>query len=294
MQLLYGRIGIDDNQLFTAVGDRFVPLSAIPDAARLLPDSCCDVGQVLREGVWAALAETLRISSVPDFAPTFTADQIHVEPPIIAPAKIICVGHNYAAHAEESDQEPPSQPVLFAKTSNTLVGHGATIDYPSSLTAELDYEGELAVIIGRAGSHIRREKALEYVAGYTIYNDLTARDVQLASSQWFRGKSLDRTGPLGPSVVSTDELRDTTGLTLETRVNGEVRQSARCGDMIFSPAALIAFISNGISLEPGDVIATGTPAGVGHSFRPPRFLAPGDVVEVTITALGTLRTKIAE
>lgn len=210
--------------------------------------------------------------------------------PILRPRKnIICVGRNYAAHAHERGAEAPGEPVFFTKAPTTVVGPDARVPYPA-VTEQFDYEGELAVIIGRKGRNIPREKALDYVFGYTIANDLTARDLQKRHQQWFRGKSLDATCPMGPWIVTPDELGPVHDLRLETRVNGELRQEGLTAHMVFDVPTLIAVLSDGMTLEPGDIIMTGTPAGVGAALG--KLLSPGDRVDITIDAIGTLTTYI--
>jgi 2-keto-4-pentenoate hydratase/2-oxohepta-3-ene-1,7-dioic acid hydratase in catechol pathway len=216
------------------------------------------------------------------------------------PRNVICVGQNYHQHSLEFDASGynstpsngvPDRPVVFTKAPSSVIGPGDVIPLHDNLTEELDYEAELGVIIGRGGRGIPAEEALSHVWGYTIINDITARDVQRDHRQWFLGKSLDGACPMGPFAVTADEV-DLTDLLVETRVNGELRQSAKTADLIFDVPTLIATISAGMTLEPGDVIATGTPAGVGIGFDPPRFLRAGDTVEVSITGLGTLTNTV--
>jgi 2-keto-4-pentenoate hydratase/2-oxohepta-3-ene-1,7-dioic acid hydratase in catechol pathway len=230
-----------------------------------------------------------RIEEVP--AEAVPREAVTLAPPVLVPSKIICIGLNYALHAAEGNQELPSVPLLFAKLSNTLVGDGEHVLYPP-ITSELDYEGELGVVIGRRASSVPEQDAMAYVGGFTIVNDISARDLQMSEPQWIRGKSLDTFAPMGPYFVTVDEIRDVGSLRIRTSVNGEVRQDASCSDMVFGVERLIAFISQAITLEPGDVIATGTPPGVGLGFEPPRYLVPGDVVDVTIEPIGTLHSPI--
>lgn len=210
--------------------------------------------------------------------------------PIPRPRKnVFCVGRNYADHAKERGADVPKYPVFFTKAPTTVVGPGARVLLPPQ-TAQFDYEGELAVIIGKEGRDIPKDRACDYIFGYTIINDLTARDLQSSHMQFFKGKSLDGSCPMGPVIVTADEVGELSRLTLETRVNGEIRQSAPLSDMIFDVPTLIESLSDGLTLEPGDIIATGTPSGVGSATG--RFLAKGDVVSVTIGPLGTLTTYI--
>ena len=213
-------------------------------------------------------------------------------PPVVHPSKIVCVGLNYRLHAEEGRVPVPPNPVLFAKFPSTLVGHGAAIIYPR-VTTQLDYEGELAVIIGRRASRVTVADALGYVGAYTILDDVSARDLQSNEPQWIRGKSLDTFAPCGPYAVLPDDGFDPATFRIRTTVSGELRQDSSCGDMIFSVAEIIAFVSEAITLEPGDVISTGTPSGVGLGFDPPRYLSPGDVVSIEIPGIGVLTNPVA-
>jgi 2-keto-4-pentenoate hydratase/2-oxohepta-3-ene-1,7-dioic acid hydratase in catechol pathway len=208
-------------------------------------------------------------------------------PPVLRPTKIICVGLNYADHITESRMERPERIVLFAKFPNCLIGHGDPIVRPA-ITAELDYEGELAVIIGQRAANVPAGQALDYVGGYSIINDVSARDLQSAEPQWIRGKSLDTFAPLGPVVLDAAAAPPVPEMSLRTLVNGEVRQDASCAQMITGVPELIAHISAGITLEPGDIIATGTPSGVALGMNPPVYLEPGDKVSIEVPGIGEL------
>ncbi|WP_394237271.1 fumarylacetoacetate hydrolase family protein [Niallia oryzisoli] len=209
---------------------------------------------------------------------------------------IFCVGKNYVEHAIEmgSEKDIPKHPIIFTKAPTTVVGYGAEVQNHQDVTSELDYEGELAVIIGKKGSKISREEALDYVFGYTILNDVTARDLQAQHKQFFIGKSLDTTCPMGPWIVHASAIENPHHLALETKINGEVRQSSNTKHFIFPIDEIIHVLSKGMTLEPGDIIATGTPAGVGKGYKPPRFLKPGDKMEITIEKIGTLVNTISE
>jgi len=230
-------------------------------------------------------------------------DSVTLRPPLRPVRNVFCVGKNYQDHVREfgrsgydsptRSEELPGKPVVFTKATTSVTGPYDDVDPHRGVTSELDYEGELGVIIGRGGRGIARGDAYAHVWGYTVINDVTARDLQRDHKQWFLGKSLDTHCPMGPYAVSADEAGDIQTLEVETLVNGERRQFAPVKDLIFDIPALIETISAGITLLPGDIIATGTPAGVGIGFDPPRFLASGDVVEVSITRLGTLRNRIA-
>jgi 2-keto-4-pentenoate hydratase/2-oxohepta-3-ene-1,7-dioic acid hydratase in catechol pathway len=212
--------------------------------------------------------------------------------PIPRPARnIFCVGRNYAEHAKERGADIPTVPVFFTKPPTAVVGHDAgVVSWPETLT--LDYEAELAVIIGRRGRNIPRTRAFDYVFGYTILNDITARDLQKKHTQWFKGKSLDTFGPLGPWIVHKSALPDPHRLRIALRVNGETRHEATTSDMIFRIEELIEVLSAGMTLEPGDIIATGTPSGVAAGFDPPQWLKVGDVVEAEVEGIGVLRNRI--
>lgn len=209
---------------------------------------------------------------------------------------IMCVGKNYRDHAIEmgSEQDIPKDIMIFTKATNTVIGHGETVLHHGEMTEQLDYEGELAVVIGKRGKGISREDALEHVFGYTILNDITARDLQKKHGQFFIGKSLDTTCPIGPYLVTKNEIADPQNLEIKTRVNDEIRQSSNTSEMIFNIPTIISTLSKGITLEPGDIIATGTPAGVGKGFKPPLFLKKGDRVEIEIESLGILTNQLQD
>src|SRR5882757_10227505 len=213
-------------------------------------------------------------------------------PPISRPGKIICVGLNYVDHSIESGFVPPTYPTLFARFSTSLIGHGAAIRRPEA-SIQLDYEGEMVAIIGKAGRHIARDQALSHVAGYSIFNDASIRDFQTKSPQWTVGKNFDGTGSFGPIFVTADEVPPGgKGLRIQTRLNGEIVQTASTDDMIFDVATIIAFVTEAITLAPGDIIITGTPAGVGMARKPQLFMKPGDVCEVELERVGLLRNPI--
>jgi len=211
--------------------------------------------------------------------------------PAVRPSKILAIGRNYVDHAIEGGAEPPSTPLLFNKLPNSLSAHNAPIAL-SNLSQKVDYEAELAVVIGRRARQVSEANALEHVFGYTLINDVSARDLQFGDGQWTRGKGLDTFAPLGPFITTRDEIADVQALKIEGRLNGEVMQSSNTAKMIFKIGYLISYLSQGITLEPGDVIATGTPEGVGVFRDPPVLLKAGDVYEVEIEGLGTLRNPV--
>jgi acylpyruvate hydrolase len=217
---------------------------------------------------------------------------VRILPPVARPPKIICVGLNYDDHLEESGLKKPVYPEIFARFATSLIAHGEPIRRPSESSA-LDYEAELAVVIGRGGRRIQRDRALDHVAGYSMFNDATIRDFQLRTPQWTMGKNFDATGAFGPWLVTPDAVpQGASGLRIQGRLNGAVMQDSRTDRLIFSVPALIEMISVAMSLEPGDVIITGTPGGVGAARKPPVYMQPGDVFEVEIEGMGVLSNAV--
>jgi 5-carboxymethyl-2-hydroxymuconate isomerase len=212
--------------------------------------------------------------------------------PPLRPGKIVAVGLNYRTHANESGVEAPDSPLIFAKFPSSVTGPSAPIVIDPALAERVDWEVELAVVVGRRMRHVDEADALDHVFGYTVANDVSARDVQFADGQWTRGKSFDSFCPLGPVVVTPDELGPVDDLRLTTRVNGELMQDDTTASMIFGVPELLAFCSRSFTLEPGDVVLTGTPDGCGEFMDPRRSLAPGDVVEVSIEGIGALRNEV--
>jgi 2-keto-4-pentenoate hydratase/2-oxohepta-3-ene-1,7-dioic acid hydratase in catechol pathway len=219
------------------------------------------------------------------------AQDVRLGPPVLDPSKIICLGLNYRGHAEEQDRPVPERPLLFSKASTSLAAGGDPIVL-STHTRMVDPEAELAFVLGRRARKVPLERAMEHVAGYTILNDVTARDAQKADRQWFRGKSFDTFGPCGPWLVTPDEIPDPHVLDISLSVNGETRQRANTRELIFDVPFLIHYISGTMTLLPGDMVATGTPAGVGVFREPPVFLSPGDRIDITIEAIGTLTNPV--
>lgn len=220
---------------------------------------------------------------------------VRLLPPVPDPDKIVCVGLNYVDHAVEIDpQRLPEHPVFFGRMATTLIGHDAPLIRPR-VSKQLDFEGEVAAVIGLGGRHIPPDAALAHVAGYALFNEGSVRDYQFRSSQWFLGKNFDNTGAFGPELCTTDELPPgARGLRLTTRVNGETMQEASTADMLFDVAALVATLSEAMTLAPGDVIVTGTSSGVGFARTPPFFLKPGDVCEIELEGYGVLRNAVAD
>jgi acylpyruvate hydrolase len=252
------------------------------DELVVLPFS--DVGQLVASGEdWAARAATAvgsRISLAgADFAPL-----------IPAPEKVICVGLNYASHAEEADLPLPQYPTLFAKFARSLIGANDDLPIPTE-SDQVDWEIELGVVIGRNARHVSEADALDFVAGYTIVNDVSMRDWQLRTSQFLAGKTFERSTPVGPFLVTPDEVDHARLLRMELSVDGELKQSSTTDEIHFSVATIISYISTIITLAPGDLIATGTPAGVGHVADPPTYLTPGSAMSCTIDGLGTQHNR---
>ncbi len=242
-------------------------------------------------GALNGLAEAVK--SAPESAKLALA-RITPALPIARPGKFICVGLNYALHAREGGHDIPTYPSLFVRWPTSLVAAEAPVVRPK-VSDQLDYEAELAIVIGKGGRHIAEDDALDYVFGYTMFNDVSVRAFQRKTSQWTPGKNFDGTGPLGPHVVTPDDLPPgASGLRITSRVNGETRQDSNTADMIFSTAQIIATLSEFMTLEPGDVIATGTPSGVAHAMTPPGWMKAGDRVEVEIENIGVLANPVVD
>jgi 2-keto-4-pentenoate hydratase/2-oxohepta-3-ene-1,7-dioic acid hydratase in catechol pathway len=221
-------------------------------------------------------------------------DSVKPALPIAHPPKFICVGLNYAEHAKEGGHAPPTYPSFFLRVDTSLIPAGAAVVRPKA-SIQLDYECELTIVIGKRGRHIPEARALEHVFGYTLFNDVSVRDFQRKTSQWTPGKNFDATGPLGPHIVTADELPPgASGLKIMTRVNGETMQSSNTADMIFSTARIVAILSEFMTLESGDLIATGTPSGVAHARKPPAWMKAGDTVEVEVEKIGILKNPIVD
>jgi 2-keto-4-pentenoate hydratase/2-oxohepta-3-ene-1,7-dioic acid hydratase in catechol pathway len=220
-------------------------------------------------------------------------DDVHLESPVMRPPKLLAVGLNYTGHAAESGREAPTHPIIFNKQSTCVTGPYDPVHLPRASQA-LDYEGELACVIGRRCRHVPQGRGAEVIAGYTVIDDVSVRDWQLRSPTMTLGKSFDTHGPMGPWIVSADELEDPHGLGLRTWVNGELRQDANTKELIFDCFQIVEHLSTAFTLEPGDVIATGTPAGVGFAMKPPRMLAAGDVVRIEIEQIGQIENPVIE
>lgn len=224
--------------------------------------------------------------------PTHARKDLRLLPPVTRPEKIIGIGLNFRSHAEEAKMEIPPVPVFFTKFNNTLIGHGAAVRIPP-ISYRIDYEGELAVVVGRTAYQVPAEGAMDCVAGYTVANDVTARDLQFKTSQWTAGKTLDTFCPLGPALVTRDEVPDPHSVPIKVRVGDEELQNGNTSDFIWGIPELIAFLSSLMTLRPGDVILTGTPGGIGASRTPRRWLKAGEVLTTEITGIGVLTNPIA-
>lgn len=266
-------------------GDQLLDLSiAAPDLPRDMP-SLLAGGTAAMEAAAAALASPSAEAMRP-------ADGLDYLPPIWNPGKIVCVGLNYADHAAEAGLEKPDYPVLFLRSNTTLAGHGHGLILPSC-SEQFDYEAELVVVVGTAGRNIPSDKALDHVAGYAAFNEASVRDYQFRSGTWTSGKNFDATGGFGPDIVTADELPPGgDGLRIQCRLNGETVQDGNTGDMLFKVPELIESISEIMTLAPGDIIVTGTPAGVGLGRKPPLWMKAGDVCEIDIEGIGVLSNPI--
>jgi 2-keto-4-pentenoate hydratase/2-oxohepta-3-ene-1,7-dioic acid hydratase in catechol pathway len=270
------RIGVAD-------GDEMVDLSAsVPNLPREMV-AFLEAGPDAMEAARASVSNGTRIP---------LAD-VHLEAPITRPPKFLAVGLNYADHVAESGMETPEHPTIFNKQSTCVTGPTDPVHVPRA-SHVLDYEGELGIVIGRRGRHVSRDAAADYIAGYVVVNDVTVRDWQFRTPTWTMGKSFDTHGPIGPWIVTTDEIGDPHRLDLRTYVNGELRQESNTKQLIFDCFNLVEHFSTAFTLEPGDIIATGTPSGVGIVHKPPQILKAGDVVRVEIEGIGEIENPIID
>ena len=275
------RLGVD------LAGRVVAATELLPDGPMTLADALADPSTIdrLREALAASLISPS--AGIP-------LHQVTLLSPVPRPGKVVAVGLNYREHAAEGGRETPPEPVLFAKFTTSIVGHGAEIRWDPGLTAAVDFEAELAVVIGREARRVTQAQALDYVLGYTCLNDVSARDLQYADKQFVRAKSLDTFTPIGPALVTADEIPDPQTLGIRCLVNGEVMQDSSTAQMVHGVAALIAFCSRAFTLEPGDIIATGTPSGVGWFRDPKRLLRDDDEVAVEIERVGRLVNRCRE
>lgn len=278
-----------------------IPLQAAEEhycKTTTLPNTMLDL---IKQGDSALAAVRRIVSRLDDCCPFIPLNAVTLLAPIPRPQKnIFCVGKNYVEHALEFEKSAdinsavPKVPVIFSKPPTCVIGPGAVVKNHRQITSQLDYEVELAVIIGKTASQVARANAYDYIFGYTIMNDVTARDLQKAHAQWLLGKGPDTFAPLGPYIAHKSVVANPHNLAIKCSINGELRQQANTGDMIFDIPALIATLSAVITLEPGDIIATGTPAGVGGAMKPPKFLQPGDEMRLEIEHIGVLANTIEQ
>jgi len=221
----------------------------------------------------------------------FTFSDVNILPPISQPEKIICVGLNYIDHCKETGMEPPASPVIFSKYANAIIGHNDAVEIPIN-SNEVDFEAELVIVIGKEAKCVSEEDANDYVFGYTIMNDVSARDLQFADGQWSRGKTADTFAPIGPIIVTHDEVGDPHQLAISLELNGEIMQDSNTNNLIFTVPQIISFLSQSMTLKPGDLIATGTPPGVGMGRNPKVWLKNGDKMNINIEKIGTLTNHV--
>jgi 2-keto-4-pentenoate hydratase/2-oxohepta-3-ene-1,7-dioic acid hydratase in catechol pathway len=262
--------------------DRWLP------AARILAGGPRTIAELFAAGPAGLAALRDAAANAPIAATGRPLAEAELLAPVPRPGKVVAIGRNYREHAEEEGVDPPAAPLIFSKWPSSVVGHGAEIRWDPSLTGQVDYEAELAVVIGRPARRVAAEDALDHVLGYTCLNDVSARDLQFGDGQWTRGKSLDTFCPIGPVLVTPDELGDAEDLAISCAVDGVVVQEARTSQMYFSVAEIVSHCSMAFTLEPGDIVATGTPSGVGVFRKPPRFLSDGNRVSVSIEGIGVL------
>lgn len=282
MRLISYRADHEPPRLGVVSGDRFVPATRLDQRLETISDLLENLDEMEKKLDHQTVAEV-----VDDVGSLM--EGLRLTAPLARPGKVVCVGRNYREHVnEEEGAEAPPRPLLFSKWPSTIIGPGDPIRWDPELTTQVDYEAELAVVIGRTARRVGVEEALDYVLGYTCLNDVSARDIQSEDGQWVRGKSLDSFCPMGPALVTAEEISDPQKLDISCRVGDDVMQDSNTSHMYFGVAEIISFCSRSFTLEPGDVIATGTPGGVGI-FRPePRLLTDGDVVTVEIESIGAL------
>lgn len=287
MKIIGYSVGDERDYGFMISKSEFVPRTFLEEVlGHGIPEDVCELlpDRELKELIEAALT-SIGMEKV-------SMDSVHIEPPVPNPRKIICLGLNYKDHAEEVGAEIPDDLVIFMKPPTALTGPFDPIIKPR-IVEQLDYEGELAVVIAERCKNVEPAEALSCVFGYMVFNDVSARDIQFKHGQWTKGKSFDTFAPTGPWLVSADEVGDPNDLKLVTRVSGEVRQNSTTRNMVFKVSAIVSELSEVMTLEPGDIIATGTPAGVGYTWKPePRLLNPGDVVEIWIERVGVIRNPV--
>ncbi|WP_053217890.1 fumarylacetoacetate hydrolase family protein [Virgibacillus senegalensis] len=275
-------------------GHRHFLLSQGEEAGeKLLPSDPMAFYRIGQTGIHQAKAALAYVAEHQVASAEVGRTEVKLELPVSNPGKVICVGTNYADHVKEMNSIIPEHPVLFAKFTNALIGPEDKIE-KSTATEKLDYEVELAVVIGKRAKKVTKEEAIPYIAGYTIGNDVSARDLQKRTPQWLQGKTLDRSTPIGPWVVTADEIADPGNLEVKSFINGEQRQSSNTSELIFDVPYLVSFVSDLMTLEPGDIILTGTPHGVGFAMDPPQFLKAGDRVTMEIEKIGRMENIVID
>jgi acylpyruvate hydrolase len=303
MKYLSMRVG-DEDRAAIVVGDQALDVTAYCKVAEATDATCqihlplidaLDLHGLGREALQDIVSRVENDTALADRCRQAGAllplDSVKLNPPVLAPGKILAVGLNYAAHAAEQNKKPPETPLIFTKNVTALLGPNQEIQLPR-ISQMIDYEAELAVVIGRDAKSVSAQRAYEYIAGYTIMNDVTARDLQNRERQWSRAKGLDTFAPCGPWLVTADEIPDPHVLDIELRLNGELRQRSNTNDLIFKIPQLIEFISQDLTLRRGDIISTGTPSGVGIFMTPPVFLRDGDRIEINLARIGSLRNTV--
>ncbi len=284
MRFVVGRLNGGDNGVFAVSGATAADLTAADPA----------MGSDLMTLINGGQSSLDRAAELAKTAPSVSLSEVVPALPIAVPPKVLCLGLNYVDHAKEGGYDVPTYPAIFMRALTSLIAAGEPIIRPGC-SERLDYEVELMIIVGKGGRHISEADAFDHIFGYTLFNDGSVRDFQRKSHQWTPGKNFDATGPVGPVVVTPDELpAGAQGLKIESRLNGEVMQSANTSDMIFPVAETIATLSEFATLQPGDLIAMGTPPGVGHARKPPVFMKQGDVIEVEIEGIGICRNPIVD
>lgn len=274
-------------KLGAIVDDRAIDLCAVDDT---LPATMMDLLAAGEAGMAQAATAVASADAATHGQPL---EEVTLLPPVVRPGKVIALGRNYAAHAKEGGAEPPEYPMLFHKTATSLIGHGGTVRIPAG-TNRVDYEAELAVIIGKVCKNVEEADAFDYIAGYTVANDITARDWQRLTTQFTAGKMVDTFGPLGPALVTKDEAPDPANMSVKSILNGQMMQDGNTKMMIFSVPFIVSYISKISTLEPGDVILTGTPEGVGYARKPPIYMKDGDVITIEVEGLGTLTNPLVD
>jgi len=274
-------------------GDTIVDLQAASGGDKLYSPDLRELMAAGRQGIRRAADVAASAPAAPDRLGVFAASYVRLLAPVPPPSKVIAVGQNYLDHCREQGVAPPKSPILFSKAPSSVIGPGEAVRWPAGLTEQVDLEVELGAVIGSVSRGLEKGKALGSIFGYTVLNDVSARDLQFGDGQWVRGKSLDTFCPVGPCIVTADEIPDPQALRLSSAVNGKKWQDSSTKEMIFTVDFLLAFITQGITLMPGDVVATGTPNGVGFFQKPKAFLKAGDKMRLEVEKIGVLENPVA-